>query len=108
MSKIKEYLSETRNIIIAITTILGFIGTLATGVFWIDDRYAKAEQVEELDKRVTLAELKDQLRIAQEEYFFLKSQERKYPDDLDIKEQLAEAKEVVDNLKERIRKYKEP
>jgi hypothetical protein len=107
MDRIKEFLSDTRNAILAITTILGFIGTLATGVFWIDDRYAKAEQVEELDKRVTLSELKDQLRLALEEYYFLKKQARKYPDDEDIQRELEEAKSVVDDLKEKIKNYKD-
>lgn len=106
METIKEFLSSTRNMILAITTILGFIGTLAGGVFWVDDRYAKASEVEQLEERLTLAELKDQLRLALEEYHFLKSQSRKYPDDEDIKEELAEAKETVKDLKDQIKKYR--
>lgn len=45
MTKIKELLSDTRNAILAITTILGFLGTISAGIFWVDDRYAKAEEV---------------------------------------------------------------
>ena len=106
LEKVKEFLSNTRNVILAITTILGFIGTLAGGVFWVDDRYAKAADVAEIEQRLTLAELKDQLRLAQEEYHFLKSQSRKYPDDEDLKDELADAKEVVDDLKDKIKKYR--
>lgn len=104
MDKIKEALSDTRNMILAITSILGFIGTISAGIFWVDDRYAKADVVEQLEERLTLSELNDQLRAAQEELFFLRSQARKYPDDLDIADQLEEAKEAVKTLKERIKK----
>lgn len=107
MEKIKDFLSNTRNMILGITAILGFFGTVSTGIFWVDDRYAKAEQVEQLEKRLTLAELKDQLRLALEDYYFLKSQSRKYPDDLDIKKELDEAEEYAESLKEKIKNYKD-
>lgn len=107
MSNIKELLSTIRNNIVAITAILGFLGTIGGGITWIDNRYAYADQVRELEGRITLAELKDQLRRAQEEYYFLKKQSRKYPDDQEIKDELVEAKEAVDNLKEKIKRSKE-
>jgi len=104
MDKIKEVLSDTRNLILAITTILGFIGTISAGVFWVDDRYAKASTLAQLEERLTLSELNDQLRTAQEELFFLRSQARKYPDDLDVAYQLEEAKAVVKEIKDKIKK----
>ena len=105
MGKIKELLGETRNVIIAITAILGFIGTISAGIFSIDDRYAKADVVQQLEERVTLSELKDQLQAALEEYHFLKKQSRKYPDDREIADELHDAKEVVDNIKEKIKAF---
>lgn len=100
---LKEKLTEMKTSAAAITAILGLAGSIVAGVIWVDDRYAKADTVVELDKRLTKAELKDQLRAALEEVYFLRSQTRKYPDDQQIKDQLKEAEEQVDEIKRQLR-----
>lgn len=100
---IKDTLNETKTIATAIAAVIGLSGTIIGGIIYVDDRYAKAEELVEVKKDVSLIELKDQLRIAQEEYYFLKKQSRKYPDDEDIAEELVEIKVVIKDLKESIK-----
>jgi len=72
------------------------------GVTSIDNRYAKAKAVQGIVKDVELLELKDQLREAQAEYFFLRKQVRKYPEDEELKFELEDVKQVVEDIKQRI------
>jgi hypothetical protein len=96
---------ETLRSYIAMFTIsAGALGTAYAGVNWVDSRYAKAEQVVSLDKKLMLVELRQQLRTALEEYYFLRQQARKYPQDLDIQRELEDAKEAVDLIKEKIKR----
>jgi hypothetical protein len=92
-----------RSNILLITAAIGLTGSAAGGLAWVDSRYAKADDVTELENRVELNELKDQLRTALEEYHWLRQQARKYPDDQDILDERDEAKDVVDDLKNRIK-----
>jgi hypothetical protein len=80
-----------------------FISTVGGGLMAIDGRYAKADEHIALEKRVSLSELKTQLRAALDEYYFLKKQLRAHPEDEDLKEKVAEAKEHVDDLKDAIK-----
>ena len=100
MDKFKGYLS-------LFTAVVAVLGTVFGGLTWVDSRYAKASEVKELEKRVSLNELKAQLRAAQEELNFWRQQARKYPDDLDVKDSLKEAEETVKELKKKIEEYKE-
>ena len=70
----------------------------------MDERFAHAKDVQQLEKRVSIAELKTSLRTAIEEMYFLRDQNRKYPNDEEIKERLVEAKDHVKELKEQIKK----
>jgi len=87
--------------------IFAFLSTASGGVFWVDGRYAKADEQVELEKRVSIQELNQQLRVAVDEYYFLKQQLRKYPDDADLKEKVDEAKAFVDGIKQQIKDKKE-
>lgn len=99
-----------------IATGFGLIGMVVSGFLFVDNRSKTiAETTVEpvkaslnaLDKRLTLNELRDLLRKAQEELLFWKQQKRKYPNDPDIDEELRKAQEQVDEIKERIRKLEE-
>lgn len=100
--------NSIRSILLVIITIFGITGSIATGYGFLDSRFAHAEDVEKLEKRVTLAELKTSLRTALEEYYFLKQQQRKYPEDVELAERVTEAKKIVDDLREQIKKKTQP
>lgn len=97
--KVVDFLKSNVGLVLS---LIALSSSAVGGVMWVDGRYAKASAVEELEERVTLAELKDQLRTATEEYFFLRQQARKYPDDQEIQDELEDAKELVDSLKKQI------
>jgi hypothetical protein len=106
MSDLEEAAKKSNSvkaIIGVVTATVGLLGMAATGIFWIDDRYAKTPEFVELKNEVTLIELKEQLREAQQEYFFLRKQARVNPNDEELQEELQEAKEVVDELKKLIK-----
>jgi hypothetical protein len=86
-----------------ILLVFAFVSTVGGGILTIDSRYAKADDHKALEVRVSISELKAQLRSALDEYYFLKKQLRKNPDDVDLKEKVAEAKEHVDDLKATIK-----
>lgn len=103
---IKETLNETKTVVTAIVAVLGLCGTIFGGITYIDNRYAKSNDLQEIRIDVSLIELKDQLRTAQEEYHFLKSQFRKYPHDEDIEEELIIIKDTIKDLKDAIKDLK--
>lgn len=83
--------------------IIAFVTSISGGVVWIDDRYAKADDQTKLSIRVDIQELRHQLRTALDEYYFLRKQSRAYPDDMDLKEKVDEAKTHVNDLKTMIK-----
>lgn len=92
--------------------IFGLVGAVISGFLFLDSRSHKIAtetvapvvlKLSALDKRMTLNELKDLLRQAQEELLFWKKQQRKYPNDEDVKEELKKAEEHVKEIKERIK-----
>jgi len=90
--------------IIALCTL----GSIMFGTFFfLDARHASTESVVAIEKRLTIAELKRILREAEEDYFYYKKLNRKYPADEEIKRKLDEAAERVRDLKERIKKREE-
>ena len=99
-----EFLEKHMKFIIL---IFGFISTVGGALIAVDGRYAKAEDHAALEVRVSIGELKTQLRAALDEYYFLKKQLRAHPDDEDIKEKVAEAKEHINDLKEAIKSKKD-
>lgn len=96
--------NSIKSILLVLTTLFAVVGTIVGGYGFLDSKFAHAEEVEKLEKRVTLAELKTSLRTALEEMYFLRDQSRKYPDDEEIKERLKEASSLVDDIKEQIKK----
>ena len=72
-----------------------------------DSRYAQATEVDQkiqkVENRLTLAELRQLTRAAQEEVFFYRDQMKKYPRDQDVKDKLKEAEETLADLKKQIK-----
>lgn len=87
--------------------VMSALSTAGGSILWIDGRYAKAAEVVQMERRLDITELKQQLRVATDEYYFLRGQLRKYPEDLELKEKVDEAKEQVDQIRSRIKKLKE-
>lgn len=83
--------------------VIAFLSSVGGGVAWVDGRYAKADAHVELEKRVSVQELNHQLRAALDEYYFLKKQLRKHPEDEDLKEKVDEARAHVDDIKQQIK-----
>jgi hypothetical protein len=102
MPKMIEKLNDVRNILVFITALSAAGGVIYGAVNFVDSRYALAEDVQKLEERLTLAELKDLLHKALENLYFYKSQIRKYPEDEELKERLKEAQAEVDSIKKRI------
>lgn len=104
LDKAEKSANSIKSILVVLTTLFAITGSIVGGYGFIDNKFAHAEDVEKLEKRITLAELKTSLRTALEELYFLKDQFRKYPEDLEIQERLTEAQEFVKSLKEQIKK----
>lgn len=102
-----DWLNNTRNIALTVTALLAAGSGLVGINSHFDSRYAQAAEVEKkiekVENRLTLAELKQLYRTAQEEVFFYRDQVRKYANDLDLKLKLKEAEETVEDLKKQIK-----
>lgn len=90
--KIAESLSAT----------VALIGACVGGYIYIDDRYALAEEHEEMVRRLDKTEIRMAIQQAMQHYYFLKSQLNKYPDDRELKEEVIEAKKDIDLLKKQL------
>jgi len=86
--------------------IFGLVGMLATAIYFVETRYALAEDQAKLVKRLTIYELVDLKRQAQKSKYFLKDQSRKYPTDEEIKKELDKALEEIKNLDKQINALK--
>ena len=84
-----------------LSTILGLIGSIVAATWLIDERYALSKELTSLEVRVKLNELQNLEHKIKEHIYFLKRQLRHYPDDIELKEELEEAKEELKELKRR-------
>lgn len=103
LEKAGKSASSIKSILVVITTVFAIIGSIVTGYGFIDEKYARASDVAKIEKRLSLSELRDSLRLSLDELYFLKKQIRKYPEDEEIQEQLKEVRAEVNDLKEQIR-----
>jgi len=94
---LKDIIGTTSAGIGMITLILS---SIVTGFFYIEDRFALAAEVEKLEHRVNINELQSLYKISLENLYFYRDQNRKYPDDLKLREKLKEAEDEVKNLKD--------
>lgn len=102
-----DWLNNTRNIALTVTALIAAGSGLVGISSYFDNRYAIAAEVdkkiEKVENRLTLAELKQLHRTAQEEVFFYRDQARKYPEDEELKLKLKEAEETAIDLKKQIK-----
>lgn len=83
--------------------VLGALISMVFGAFFfIENRYTEKPTFYALEKRVSLNELKRQLRQAEEEAAYYRQLLRKYPDDETIKDKLERAEKRVDELERKI------
>lgn len=87
-----------------LATITSIVTFIFTGFFFIDARYGYAQDVK--SNTMEIKEIKTGLvyEKALNDYYSTKALLRKYPDDEELKEQLAKAKEEVDFLKKKLNK----
>lgn len=86
-----------------ITALTSLIAVIFGCFFFLDARHASTYALQILEKRVTLQELRRQLREAEDDMYHYRRLVRKYPSDGELRRRLAEAEERVSNLKQRIK-----
>lgn len=106
LDEAKKSADAIKSVLVVVTTVIALFGSVFAGYIHLDTKYALAADVETIEKRLDLSELKDSLRLALDELHFLKSQIRKYPDDEEIAEELKDSKAEVKDLKAQIKEYK--
>jgi len=88
-----------------ILRILGsaaLIITFITGIWFIDDRYVDAKEVQSLKEQIYLRIDTNEYRELTKQYYELKKLVRENPDSEELKEQLKEIKKERAELKKRI------
>lgn len=107
MKETLDWMSKVKNMAALVTAVIGTAMAWVGVSSYLDGRYALASEVkaevQQIQNRLTLAELKQLYRTAQEEVFFYRDQLRKYPKDEEIKAKLKEAEETVADLKKQIK-----
>lgn len=109
MNKVAEYAKLFTTIAAAIGVAYGAI---QFQISFVEDKAKEivepvSKKVKALEERLTLNELKDLLKEALSDLYYWRDMARKYPDDQDVKDKLAEAEATVKEIKERIRQLEE-
>jgi hypothetical protein len=86
----KSLLASLNEQITPIIALVGLITAIFTGYFWMENRYARAEAVENLQQRFELKLKEDTLAQVQERIWKLKDRLDRQPNDTTAKEQLRE------------------
>ena len=112
MNKLIDWTSNVKNMALLVTALIAAGSSLVGVSTYFDNKYAMAAtvelQIKKVENRLTLAELKQLHRTAQEEVFFYRDQLRKYPKDEDLKAKLKEAEETAADLKKQIKELEKP
>lgn len=87
-------------------SILTLIGISFSAFFFVDSRYALSGDVQELEQRVKINELRDLERTAMEDVYFYRQQQRKYPADKQVGDKLVEAEEELGGIRKQIEEVK--
>ncbi len=82
-----------------LTAIFSLVATATTAYMIVDNRYAHATDMQQLQQRVLSNEINQTYRDARAEYWFLKKQVAKYPNDVELKQKLKDAEDEVKRLK---------
>ena len=86
----------------AISSIVAVIMLAFSGFFFFENRYTTKPMFFELEKRVSLNELRRQLRQAEDDQAYYERLLRKYPEDESIKKKLEKAQKRVEKLEAEI------
>ncbi len=81
---------------------IALIITFITGVWFIDDRYVDAKEVQSIKEQIYLRIDTNEYRELTKQYYELKKLVRENPDSQELKEQLREVEKERAELKKRI------
>ena len=99
-----------------ITAIAAAIGVAYSGIQfqsnYVTDKAKEVvapveKKLNHVEYRLSMSELQTLLQHALEDLYYWRDLSRKYPDDQEIKDKLAEAEQNVEDIKERIRRLEE-
>lgn len=90
----------------AISAIVAVVTLAFSGFFFIDNRYTTRPMFFELEKRVSLNELRRQLRQAEDDEAYYQRLHEKYPNDESIRQKLEKARKRVEKLEQEIERRK--
>lgn len=79
-------------------TLAAFISTLFAGYFWLDSRYAKAAELEQLEQRFEIKMTSDAIRETNARIWQLEDRLQQRPDDLTAKKELRKLQENKNRL----------
>jgi len=97
MSRFIDIMGSTKA---AIATVALLFSTVFSSFFYIEGRFAKADDLKKVEIRLEINELQTLYKTALENLYFYRDQSRKYPEDTKLKEKLTEAEEEVKDLKD--------
>ena len=78
------------------------IGVIGGGLLWAQSYFTPMERHEALASEVSKNTLRHQWQSCRSEYFWLRSEARKYPDDPEIQEKLKDVKRECEVLRKRM------
>ncbi len=81
---------------------VALIITFITGIWFIDDRYVDAKEVQSIKEQIYLRIDTNEYRELTKQYYELKKLVRENPDSIELKEQLKEVEKERAELKKKI------
>lgn len=87
-----------------IIALFSLISMTFGAFFFLDSRHAQNEDLVKLEARFTLNELYQLLRRAEDELYYYRDLNRKYPNDVQIRRRLRNAERRVQDLRDRIKR----
>lgn len=95
-------MKKLSNFIALVGGTVAILGAFFGSYAYLDSKYALASEVQKLERRLSLKELKDLYKDALENLYFFRKQSRKHPGDEDLKKKLKESEVECDLLKNQI------
>jgi len=103
---VKDFWDKWGSIAKSITAVMAMVAMLFSGYFYLQGEFTPVLRTVSLERRVSMNEIVGSLRTAIEERNFLRDQNRKYPTDQRVKDELEEVEEEVDDLKVQVKELK--
>lgn len=95
---------KVSDLVKSITALVALITLTFSGFFFLEKRYTQKPTFLALEKRVSLNELRRQLRQAEDDEAYYERLLEKYPGDQDIKRKLKKARQRIEKLEREIEK----